>query len=464
MAEVASDGAYVDIDKNIVDEAAAGYVGGTNIILSQLASLTGIVSTTKTEFSDNTAAILELLDSLLVPQELLDKFDDFMIDDIQSIDFQELVAPDPPSLPGFDDVTFPLAPIFKPVPDIDLDFTAPTKPTAINPALNYSTESYGSDMWLDLFTKVKNGVIGIDPSIDAGTETALFDRARDRQRIPREKALRAATTELTARGVKFPQLAVRSLQQRAFSEAAQEDTNLNSDIYIKQSDLAIDYKKFIIEKAVAIEQILREFHINYHRLDLDAAIASAQLIVTTYAENIKLFVAEWEGIVKERTSAIEGINAFIAQNRLLGDVFEIQTKGAIAQTDLISSERKSLVDAYKTEGDVYEAKVRALASWYGALTENQKLHLEKSRLELEAIVQEIRAKLDGEISYNNLKEKILEALSNVLAQIMASAMNAINTSVGHSTSYTEQRGETWSHSDSLNETRNISQSGPDVAS
>ncbi len=99
--------------------------------------------------------------------------------------------------------------------------------------------------------------------------------------------------------------------------------------------------------------------------------------------------------------------------------------------------------------------MQAQVAWFAALSENQKTKIENTRLELERAVQTVRVMLDSNISANSLREKILDTMGGISSQVLASALNAVNTSIGHSTSASEQRSENWGHSDSLRESHSF---------
>jgi len=454
---MAGSGTFVDVTENHVDDMAAGYAGGRNVLIEKYDQTFALVEDMKTQVVAYLGELNSTLTSIAMPAGWQDIIGDVVIDDVAGISLNSISPPGALTLPGFEEVVFPLAPLLKTSPVISLDYSTPVKPTDVNPVLGYSETPYTSEMWLDLFTKVHDGLLEGGTGLGAAVEAGLWTRARERQRVENEDAYLKATRELGARGITFPQLALRSIEQRMAAEVLRQNTVINAEIAIKQAELAQTNTNFLIERAVQLEQILREFHQNSGRLSLEAKKAAAQLILENYAEKNKAYIAQWQGIDAELRAKVGVMEAYAADNKVTVDSFRAQMDGAIAQTDQIAKERSSLVEAHKADGDVYASKVRAQADWYNALTENQKAKIEKSRLELEKAVQEVKALLDSTISINALREKILDAISNIAAQVLASALNAVNTSIGHSTSASENRGEHWSHGDSISETHGFNE-------
>lgn len=441
-------GTYFDLTEGHVDPLAAGYSGGQNILNDKYNQTFTLVEEQKERVNTYLAELNETLESVAMPSGWQQTLRDVVISDIQGIDHLSVTAPGTPSLEGFDEVIFPLAPVLKSAPSVDLNYDKPTKPLDVNPVLGYNETPYNSDMWYDLFTKVHDGVLNGGTALSADAEDAAYSRAKNRQRTEHEEAYAKALAEIKVKGIKFPQLAVKAIEAKFAASVARDRTDLLSDIMLKQAQLANDNTRFLIERGADLEKILRDFHVKNQTLTLEAKKAAARLILDNYAEKNKAYIAQWQGIAEELRAKVAAVEVVVAENKVLGEAYKIATDGAIAKTNQIAKERDSLVEGYKGEVSAYESKVRAQTAWYNALTENQKAKLEKNRLELQKAVEEVKATLDSNVSLNNLREKILEAMANIAAQVMASALNAVNTSIGHSTSASESRNESWSHSGS----------------
>ena len=105
----------------------------------------------------------------------------------------------------------------------------------------------------------------------------------------------------------------------------------------------------------------------------------------------------------------------------------------------------------KAEADIYESMVRAQTAWYNALTANNEAQLKVAELELRKVTEQLKATLEGTVSINSVREKITNGLLGATAQTMASALNAVNTSVGHTTSRSAGVQESWGHSESVSD-------------
>lgn len=443
-------GDYVPvIGTSNVNYGGAGWVDGENLLTAQFNRVFSLVDSTKLDLDTWMGELKTALSSVSVPNEQLVSLQNVTIADVGGMSQLQISAPAAPSLPGFENVYFPIAPVLKPAPTLDVSYVEPTAPAEVNPTLGYVEAPYTSDMWLDLFTKVQDGVLSPTPVLSAETEEAIFARDSERKRLANEEAFAAGTKGIAMRGLPFPQLALRSLEQKTGADILRQKHDSANVIAINQAERADANAKYFIDKALDLERVTREFFGVSQRLTLDAKIAAANLILSSYAERNRAFVAQWDGIAKGLEAQGKRVELILSENQLLGEMYKIGADAAKAQSELISKERESLVDAYKADTDVYAAKVKAQSDWYNALTENQKAQLQKSALELEQAVAALKYALDAQVSTAGLKEKILEAMSNIGAQVLASALNAVNTSVGHSTSSSRGVSENFSHNQGL---------------
>jgi len=446
-------GTYVDgIPLKNVSYSGAGWVNGRNLLVEQFSTTTSLVAQLKEEVTGYLVDFENALDSFSIPDGIGDAIGDVVISDIAILDR----LPEEPNLgdlelPDHENIFFPLMPVLKNVPEIDLSYDTPTKPTEVNPALNYNQTPYNSQMWLELFTRVHDGMVNGGTAMTADIEQAIYETHAERNRAANEKAYLGALAELKNRGIKYPQLAIRAIQMKIFAEIMRQEHQSSNEIAIAKSDLEQKNAHFMIEQATNLEKMLRDTHATLEQLDLEAQKAAAQLAINVYSEKVKAYLAEWQAVTSMLRAKVEVVNAVVAENSALIDSFKAATDGAIAKIELINKERDALVSAYEAEAMVYKAKTDAQTSWYEALTESQKAQLMKAELQIKQAVEEAKLELEGAISINALKEKTLEAMSNIAAQVLASAMNAVNTSVSHGTSAGKSLSENYSHGESLSE-------------
>jgi enamine deaminase RidA (YjgF/YER057c/UK114 family) len=160
------------------------------------------------------------------------------------------------------------------------------------------------------------------------------------------------------------------------------------------------------------------------------------------------------------------------ENQMAAKILEQQTAASneilISQAELAQKNTQFilekggglLAEIAKTEAAVYESTVRAMTEWYRAVAENNKAQIARAELELRKVVERLKAELDSNTSIVTIRERIIDGMMNASAQVMASALNAMNISVGATVTSSKSIGETWSHSEgtSVNHHQSLSDS------
>jgi hypothetical protein len=436
------------MDQHNVSTGSAGWVSGTNVILEQFNAVSGIVSSQTTRVNEYLDTAELMLKELVMPTGWTDVLGTVVINPVPGIDTTGIPVPGSLSLPGFNSVVFSPMPALPVVPALDLTYTEPVEPDEVNPSFDYMMSTYTSAMWTDLFNKVQDGIINGGTGIPTAIETAINERNLFRQQAANDTAYAQGVSTISSRTLSFPQYAMQNLANQMATEILRQTHNSSNEIAISMADLAQKNTHFMITSAISLETILRDFWKTFETLSIQAKTALTDFILRNYAEKNKAYIAKWEGIVASLRAKVEGVNAVVAQYVAVVSGFKAQMDGSIAQIDAISKERDSLVKAASLDVDIYKARVDGETAWYNALSENQKAQLQYSELQLRKLSEQLKAQLDSFISLNSLKEKILSTLGATSAQVMASALNAVNTSVGATSSSSASVSESFSHGES----------------
>lgn len=444
-------GTYVNNSDDHVRSSGAGYVGGTNLIIEKFNQTFNLSEIMKEEVDNYLSTLNDTLNNITTPTDIESLYGTVTINDITPIDLNAIPEVGTISLEGFDDVIFPLKPILKTAPDIDLSYDTPSKPTEVNPSINFVEAAYNSDVWLALYTAVYDGLVNGGTGLSADVEDAIYARQAERNRVANEQAYRKALNAAAANGFDFPTEVAIAIEQEMAAEILRQNINTSNEIAISQAQLAQTNTHFILDKGVSLEEILRNFHNLKENRSLEADKAAADLILRNYAEKVRMYIADWEGIKTSLQAKISSIEAIINENRIFIESYKAEIDGAIAQTEQIAKERESIVEAYKGEVQAYSAKVNAQVAMYSALTEQQKAQLQKSELELRKVTDQLKLQLDSLVSVNSLKEKIVEAMANIATQVLASSLTAVATTIGHTTRSSEGINESYTHSDGISE-------------
>jgi len=454
MATITGDGEYVDVYEGRVDEMAAGWMDGRNVWLEKFDHTMGLVEELR---GDLTEALneLETLTNVDLPDGWEDILRNVVIDEVEGISRDGLPSAPTIELPDDWPTDIPILGVLKEVPTIDTNFTAPTVPPDPDPTLNWTASSYVSPIWDALFDKVYDGIVNGGTGLADDVEDAIFERARERQRIINAREYSRAMDAASSDGFDFAGGAQASIIGASVAELAQQDENLNRDVMIKQAELAQVNTHFMLDKGLALEQLLRQFYSDNENRSLDAQKAIADFVLRKYSEKIKAYIAQWEGVKLELEAKMATVDVALKQNEMTLRVFEGEMTGHTAEVDLIAKKIDAIVNGYRGEVEGFKAIIDREAAWWRALTEEQRAKIEKNRLDLDQAIAEIRALVDSTVALNGLREKVAEAVANVTAQVLASALAAIHASISHGTSSSSSRQEGWSHSDQLSESHSF---------
>lgn len=400
--------------------------------------------------NDQMAALTALLDSLIVPA----------LDDIEDIEFPEILPIDYDARPSFTGqlATFPTftnavpaAPILADVPD-GSTIVAPSLIDLTDPGtLSHAEGAYNSDMRTDLFAKIlydmRHGGTGLDPTVEAD----IYDRGRERQRVENERLYRETEDRFSATGFSLPTGALASSLQSVGEEISRKIDQLNIEITIGQADLEQKNIQFTVTQATQIEGLLTEFYNNQENRSFEISKAIAQSAIDVFTtlianQNLKLDKYKTEADVQNIQT-----DSVVKTNEMLIKKYEADLKVYTAELEMEIKNAQLQVEAFKTEAMVFEVESNATGMEYTAKIQEASLRIERVRLELQKQIAIIEATKGGYIALKSLQEKGLEGVMNANAQLAASAMNAVNVSAGQTHGYTDSNQLSESHNHSYKE-------------
>lgn len=140
-------------------------------------------------------------------------------------------------------------------------------------------------------------------------------------------------------------------------------------------------------------------------------------------------------VLKTNQQKIEEYRALIDKYR---SEIEAEVKNAALQ-----------LDAFKAEAAAYEVETNAASSEYQVRIEEMKTNIELIRARLQKAVAQVEATQKGYVALKDLQREGYQGLTNVNAELAASAMNAVNASSGVSSSYSDIDRESINYSAEL---------------
>ena len=289
--------------------------------------------------------------------------------------------PDPPAL---NEIILPSPPDIR-IPIFDSEL--PPVIIEVPGEFNWQETPYNSDIWCDLLDNVLHGLqyggTGLDPEV----EQEIWDRAKRRQSIEDDATMRKIRDTYSARGYDMPPGALAGAEIEAYRNADLNKQNLNSDIAVKQAELAQANTNFILDKGVQLEQILRGFHETQANRSFEAAkmifqsgieIMNARIAKSNLElEKYKADAAVYESRVRAALTAVE--------------VYKAQVEAARVSSDI----QKNLVDIYEKQIAAMDTYVRMYSAQMDAVkvaAQIEQIKMEIFNLETKAYI----ARMEGE--------------------------------------------------------------------
>ncbi len=184
-------------------------------------------------------------------------------------------------------------------------------------------------------------------------------------------------------------------------------------------------------------------------------IGAEKVKADVYLAQVQSFVAEVEG-----AKALVGLSTAradhaIKSNTLKVEKYRAELTGYLAGIDATSKQIGAEVEGFKAEVAAYSAETDAEGSYYSAKAKEMDALINNSRLTLEKAVAEIDASIKGYLGLKELELESSKGVTQVTAQLASAALNAVNASASIGYSSSENRDESWRHSDGITESHSF---------
>lgn len=295
-----------------------------------------------------------------------------------------------PTAPTFANIAIPEAPSFE-VPTFSTalpvdDIVAPSEVFA------FAEQPYQSAMLDSLKVKLmqdlSNGGYGIEPA----DEQALWERARERELRGADVAIQELARSFASRGLSMPSGAMAAAMQRTQQALMEKNSSLSREITLKRADMYVENRKFTIQQAKDVEQMLIQYTGLLAERALNAAKAMVELGIAVFNAkvakyNVKLEAYKaaaqvYESLIRgamlqleSYKTKVEGARLSAEVQRIHADVYRIQLDGVNTLVNLYTAEanaakilvdiEQSKLDAFRTQVETYTAQVGAKTAEFG---------------------------------------------------------------------------------------------------
>lgn len=284
-------------------------------------------------------------------------------------DIQEVQPPAAPTItlpntPTFEELQLPIAPSFS-LPSFTAESPQNTL-AAPTTRFDYVDTGYLSELRDPLVAKLLDGLTNGGYGIEPGDEQALWSRARDRAEQQGKIAVDQAGKDAVSTSFPMPQGAYFQRLDKARDQIQVVMSDINREIALKRADLYVENRKFTIQEVQKYEQIAISLYNAVQERALNFAKASAEIGIAIYEAAIKKFAADMDAYKTE------------------AQVFDIRIRAELSKAELF----KAQIDAEKLRGEFNQIKVNMYNAQLQGIT--QTVNLYKSRIEAANLLAQLQ--------------------------------------------------------------------------
>jgi len=281
-----------------------------------------------------------------------------------------------PDAPVFSDIVIPGAPSIG-IPAFDA--TLVEEQLGDPERLNWEESPFNSDIWDVLLEKARDGIVNGGTGLAVDVEFEIWRRALSRQQVENDKSYQEIETYFSSRGFTIPPGAMAGRLQEKDAEIQRNNQNLNSDITIKQAELAQTNTHFMLEFGRQAEVILRDFH----NAQMDRGLEAAKAIALNSIEILNAYISRYNLKIEKYKA-----DAAVFGERVRAALVEIEIfKGQVESAKVSVEVQKAMADLYGKQ----IAAIETVAKIYAIEMDGAKTETEIEGLRLKAFAERINA-------------------------------------------------------------------------
>jgi len=371
----------------------------------------------------------------------------------------QAIGPAFPTPPQFADLVldeswpenWPFPPELTDYGNIEFEFIAPLPPAEIDGSFGYIPSEYTSEMWDALFTKVYNWIVEGGTGLTDSVHSAIVQREQESRRINEDREWNNAINAVGENGLNLPSGQAGGILSEFQREKGKRDASALLEIMIKDFDLATENTRFAVTTGVQMEQMLRQTFENLENRGLEIAKAAKDFLIRVYEANVKMYLAKWEGIKLEMEALTAKIHAITELNTGKIEVYSKQVDATATQVDAVAKKNAALIADRQGRLSIYQTEVGTIATQWDIAIKNAGIDLDGIKLQVQVLLEEAGLDLKAYDAAVSLAERVAAAMAQFQAQVAASAIGMMHTSVSSGWSAGESISETISHGESLTE-------------
>ena len=364
---------------------------------------------------------------------------------------QEVPEFDRSDLQDYPDMPIYPDPSILPLPEVDTSFEDIDEPADVSPTLTYAEVQATTDVYNPLLARMleylQAGYTGIDPV----AEQAIYDRAQTRQQATRLAEWSKINDLNSSLQFALPSGVLTSALTDFGIGATRQDADINNQIIITQTELEQKNNQFIMQQAVAFEQLIRQTASEQSARALDAAKAQVSAILQDFSERVRRYVSIWEGRKIMVQAQVESLRGVIEANKGAVDVFKAQYEALKTRVEAVTAQNKGLTDTFLGEVQGFGEAERAVSARNDSAVKLIEAKVAAADLEVRSEIANAQSLLSGYQYEGSLRERVTSNMAQIAAQAVASMMSAVNASASWGYNASESSSTSFQMGTSLNE-------------
>ena len=339
------------------------------------------------------------------------------------------------ALQAFPDETYTV-PTMATLPTIDTDFGAVAEPEDLALTFSWAESVLPTELFEALKAKIladMAGGTGLSPAV----EEAIYERARTRQQVDRLAEYDRINNAAADMQFAYPSGVLISALAGFSAGANRMDADIENTIIISQGELAQKNVQSATTQAMSLEGLLRATRSEESQRALDKVKSFAELAIQDFSARVQKFIGVWEGRKVKVQAQSESLRGVLDSNKGLIDIFSKQYDALKTRVDAVSAYNKGLVDVFTGRSQGFGEAERAVSSRNDSKVKLLAEQIKNADLDLRGQIAEAEALVQSYTAEQSIRERIVGGVSNIAAQVSASLLSAVHTSLGANYSASE---------------------------
>lgn len=322
------------------------------------------------------------------------------------------------------------------LPTIDSDFSEVAEPEDLALTLSWAESILPTELFEALKTKIladMAGGTGLSPAV----EEAIYERARTRQQVDRLAEYDRINNAAADMQFAYPSGVLISALAGFSAGANRMDADIENTIIVSQGELAQKNVQSAVAQAMSLEGLLRATRSEESQRALDKVKSFAELAIQDFAERIRKFVGVWEGRKVKVQAQGESLRGALDVFKGNIELFTSQNNAQDTQVNAVTAYNKGLVDVFTGRSQGFGEAERAVSSRNDSRVKLLAEQIKNADLDLRGQIAEAEALVQSYTAEQSIRERIVGGVSNIAAQVSASLLSAVHTSLGANYSASE---------------------------